>query len=143
MDQCHECHGPSPPAMRSLVGFSIRPLLPDGLVVAVVTTLVMTAICLVMTQVLLPWSHDALALIPIASQAPILAFDQNETFQITIFNDLHFGEGEDNRTRACFHAIQFLLIVFPQHRNGDGDLYQTSRPLKSCEQSSIMRSSSL
>jgi len=61
-----------------------------------------------------------------------LKFGRDGTFEITVFNDLHFGEGEDNR--SCLppcHFVLYLILTFPvQLLSGDGVPYQTKKPYR-------------
>jgi hypothetical protein len=63
--------------------------------------------------------------------APVLRFNRNGAFAISVFEDLHFGEGEDNRKYQSSTKDRPRNLTFQKHLNGDGDQSQTSKPSKS------------
>lgn len=58
---------------------------------------------------------------------PRLRFEKDGKFKIAVFEDLHFGEGEDNRKFYSILDIQSLCCITAdkkQHQSGVGALHQ-------------------
>jgi hypothetical protein len=78
---------------------------------------------------------DAETVFGLESGGRRLRFKPDGSFKISVFEDLHFGEGEDNREFS--YCLDFapisrrLLIVFMQRLNWAGDLRLISNPSRS------------
>jgi hypothetical protein len=65
---------------------------------------------------------------PRVDQAPILRFGYDGTFRISVFEDLHLGEGEANRKFHCSTDLVCMNSkVVEQHQSGAGGRHPTSK----------------